>query len=325
MPLIQYKKMNLRKPTLAMIARARKILNDYAAKGYTLTVRQLHYAFVSKDIYANTMENYDRLGDIVAKGRLCGFIDWDHIEDRTRNLSIRSHFESPNDVIQAAFRSYRKDRWRTQEYRPEVWIEKDALSGVFERVCNKWDVPLFACRGYTSLSEAWAASQRLLAYEDEGYIPVILHFGDHDPSGIDMTRDIRDRLSTFGLDLDVNRLALNMDQVDQYQPPPNPAKPKDSRFRSYRLQFGTRSWELDALEPDVLIALVEKAILEFRDPDKWLDTTEEEIGDRALLKTTSNHWGDVAGFLKKKMPKRTEAYERALRDDKVYEHELTGE
>lgn len=325
MPHIKYKDIRMKTATLTLIAQANKILLAYAAKGYTLTVRQLHYAFVSRDMYSNTVENYNKLGTAIANGRLCGLIDWDHIEDRTRNLERKPHFDATTDVIDTAFRIYHIDRWTGQSHRPEVWIEKEALAGIFERVCNKWDVPYFACRGYTSLSEMWSAARRLSAYEDEGYTPVILHFGDHDPSGIDMTRDIRDRLELLRMPLEVNRLALNMDQVDQYDPPPNPAKQTDARFRSYSLNYGDLSWELDALEPEVLSALVEGAINEFRDPDIWLKTTEREIEDRALLKGAAEHWGDTAKFLKKSHSKAIKGYDRALRRDKVYDHELTGE
>lgn len=83
---------------------------------------------------------------------------------------------------------------------------------------------------------------------------VILHLGDHDPSGIDMTRDISDRLELFGADVEVKRIALNWDQIDEFTPPPNPAKLSDSRAGAYIAEYGDESWELDALEPTLKAA-----------------------------------------------------------------------
>lgn len=134
-------------------------------------------------------------------------------------------WDDPADWIRSGARQFAIDKWATQPYRLEVWIEKDALAGVFRRVCSELQVPYFSCRGYTSQSEMWEAAQRLARWEQAGQTPIVFHFGDHDPSGIDMTRDIKDRLDLFGASgachIDLRRLALNMDQVEQYSPPPN--------------------------------------------------------------------------------------------------------
>jgi len=157
--------------------------------------------------------------------------------------------------VDACARQFRIDKWATQPRRIEVWIEKDALVGVIEGVCTELDVPYFSCRGYTSQSEMWVGAQRLAAHWRKAkQNPLILHFGDHDPSGIDMTRDIQARLQEFsfgtaGHPLELRRLALNMDQVELYGPPPNPAKLTDSRCEAYMEEHGNESWELDALEP----------------------------------------------------------------------------
>jgi len=322
MPKIPYKTFKLRPDTYAAIDKANEILEDYAARGYDLTLRQLYYQFVARDLLANTVQSYNRLGDIIDKGRLMGLIDWDHIVDRTRNLKSRSSFTDPGDVIRAADYSYHLSRWAGQDYRVEVWVEKEALIGIFARVCSRWDVPYFACRGYTSQSEMWRAARRLNSYENEGWTPVILHFGDMDPSGVDMTRDIEDRLAMFRCQVDVKRLALNMDQVEKYKPPPNPAKTTDARFRSYLLVYGSESWELDALDPDVLAALVEDAVNGFRDPQKWSTTVEREIEDRALLKTAAQEWSDVSDHLVDNHEDRIEDNKDSLKKD--YEFELVA-
>lgn len=290
---------------LAMVKQANIIIAAYQRQGFDLTLRQLYYQFVSRDLLPNTMQSYKRLGDIVVDGRLAGLIDWDAIVDRTRNLESLAHWSRPENIVEAVSEQFRIDKWARQPHRIEVWIEKEALAGVFERVCEELDVPYFCCRGYTSVSEMWAAGQRLQKYYAKGLrrgghkqTPVILHFGDHDPSGIDMTRDIVDRLKMFaGFSIGVERLALNMDQVEQYGPPPNPAKTTDSRYASYIQIHGEESWELDALEPSVLAALVREAVGKFRDDDLWAEDEQEELDGRAQLARIANRFDDVTSFL----------------------------
>lgn len=299
MPVQQFQSFKFRPDTLTMITRANTIIADYQAQGYQLTLRQLYYQFVSRDLLENTERNYKKLGGIISDARLAGLIDWDAIEDRTRNLRGLSHWEDPAHIIESAHASFRIDKWENQPNRVEVWVEKDALVGVLERVCNEYDVSYFACRGYVSQSEMYAAAQRLAGYIDGGQDVYILHLGDHDPSGIDMTRDIRDRLDLFleGLGVDVNRLALNWEQIQIYQPPPNPAKATDARFDGYQQLFGNESWELDALEPNVISRLIEAQLMALRDERLWEEKLEEERHHKLLLEQVSDRWEDVAQFL----------------------------
>lgn len=203
----------------------------------------------------------------------------------------------PAEIIHTAAKQFLTDKWATQKYRVEVWIEKEALAGVFERVCNSLDVPFFCCRGYTSQSEMWVAAQRLIRHTEAGQYAYILHFGDHDPSGIDMTRDIRDRLALFECDMELERMALNMDQVEQYKPPPNPAKETDSRFTGYIRRFGDESWELDALEPQLLADLVRRRVRELIEAVPWNKAVNAEKKQRQLLEKVSTRWQEVATML----------------------------
>lgn len=264
---------NFKDASLAIIDAANKIIDEYKEQGFVLTLRQLYYQFVARDMVPNTMRSYKRLGSIINDGRLAGYIDWDAIEDRTRNLEKNFHFRDPRNAIEVIRDQYEIDMWENQEQRVEVWIEKEALVGVIEQTCNELDVPYFACRGYVSQSEQWRAGIRARArYILHDQQTVILHFGDHDPSGIDMTRDNEHRLRMFaghrGKPI-VERLALNMDQVKEYNPPPNPAKMTDSRFDGYVAEYGYESWELDALEPRVITELITTHVKKHRDPDLW--------------------------------------------------------
>lgn len=298
MPKIAYISKRFHASSQAIILAANHIIEEYNRAGYSLTLRQLYYQFVARDLIPNTQQDYKRLGKIINDARLAGLIDWYAIEDRTRNLKGIGHWNSPFDIIHNAASGYRIDKWQDQKYRAEVWIEKEALAGVFERVCYELDVPYLSCRGYTSQSEMWAAAQRLIEYQDDGQIPVILYFGDHDPSGIDMTRDIVERLHLFDVDaLLLRRLALNMDQVEEYQPPPNPAKTTDSRYRSYIRKYGRDSWELDALEPKLLASLVETEVNSFIDEDLWFRLVERERIERDQLNKVADDWDNVVDFI----------------------------
>ncbi len=286
MPKIRYVPKRFSVGSTLLIEQANTIIREYQKQGYDLTLRQLYYQFVSRDIISNKQTEYKRLGSIINDARLAGLIDWDTIVDRTRNMVSNSHWDGPKEIVASCARQFQIEKWANQNNRVEVWIEKDALVGVIEGVCRRNDVGFFSCRGYTSQSEMWSASQRLLGYTGTGQDVTIIHLGDHDPSGIDMTRDIRDRLAMFmeGDAATVNRIALNMNQIDKYDPPPNPTKLTDSRAAGYLKKFGNESWELDALEPAMLEALIEETILQYKDEDLWEKMIRKEKRHIASLK-----------------------------------------
>jgi len=298
MPRQKYIEKKLRKSSMEVIDRANEIIEIFQGLGFDLTLRQLYYQFVSRNWLTNTEKSYDRLGNIISDGRLLGLVDWSAIVDRTRNLVTPSSWSSPRSILRSCSTSFAMDAWKDQEYRPEVWVEKDALIGVFGSVCDELRIPYFACRGYSSQSEMWSAGQRLLGHIENEQKPVIFHFGDHDPSGIDMSRDIADRLKLFiGESADVRRIALNMSQVNQYNPPPNPAKTTDIRYASYLENFGDESWELDALDPQVLVNLVRTQITMIIDQQAFDDVLEEEQDVRRLLGSAADRWEDVTQLL----------------------------
>lgn len=302
MPKICYTPKKFSPDSLAIITKANEILLRYAAEGFDLTLRQLYYQFVSQAIIANKDTEYKRLGSIVNDARLAGLIDWNHITDRTRNLRQNAHWDSPNSIVEACASQFRLDRWDTQPEYVEVWVEKDALVGVIEAAAKPLDVPFFSCRGYTSQSEMWVASQRLLQKIREDKKVTVIHLGDHDPSGIDMSRDITDRIGLFlqhedwSYGFTLNRIALNMPQIEQYNPPPNPAKITDSRSDSYIEKFGTESWELDALEPTVMVALIQEEIKAHMDKLAWDAAVMQENECKEELTEVSQNWvGAVRG------------------------------
>lgn len=295
---MKYAHKRLSSEKLTVIAQANVIIDDFRARGYQLTLRQLYYQFVSKDWIPNSDRSYKRLGDCVADGRMAGLIDWSAITDRLRKQRDLTHWSNPREIIKACASQFRIEKWRTQPKRVEVWVEKDALSDVVAKACEPLDVPYFVCRGYTSVSAMWESGNgRVREWQANGQQPVILHLGDHDPSGIDMSRDIAERLEMFAqAPIEFHRIALNMDQVDEYSPPPNPAKLSDARAEHYISQYGPSSWELDALDPDMLRKLITDHVLVHRDDVLWQTAKRKEAEMRSALGTIADNWRDVAGY-----------------------------
>ncbi len=288
-----------RRSSLEIIEQANKIINEYQLQGFTLTLRQLYYQFVSRDMLENKQQEYKRLGQIVSDARLAGLIDWNAIEDRTRFLRRSSSWSTPSSIIDSAAYSYREDLWADQPAYMEVWIEKDALIGVIEPICNRLRIPFFACRGYASQSELYEAGRRLAGRAGDDKRVVVIHLGDHDPSGIDMTRDITDRVLMFagGHDVDVRRVALNFDQIERYSPPPNPAKDTDSRHAAYVEQYGESSWELDALDPSVISDLIREQVDAERDHDAWDEALRQEEKGRTHLLAFAQRYDELSAYI----------------------------
>lgn len=285
---ISYIEKNLRIKSLEIINQANNIIEAYLAEDLDLTLRQLYYQFVARGFLENNQANYDLLSRTISDGRLCGLVDWDAIVDRTRNRKGNTHWDNPGQIIRAASYGFMLNHWENQDYYVEVWIEKEALVGVISLICNKIDVSYFACRGYVSQSEMHKASKRLKEYKN----PIIIHLGDHDPSGIDMTRDImyRQQEVFFADHVRVERVALNMNQVEEFNPPPNPAKLTDTRCGSYISKYGYESWELDALDPHYLRNLIEKSVLKYRDEDIYQKVLEKEKEYKQILEKVEQNW-----------------------------------
>lgn len=282
--------------SLLLIQNANEIIDEYQAQGFDLTLRQLYYQMVARDLIPNKQTEYKRVGSIINNARLAGLVDWNAIVDRTRSVRSNPHWTTPKSILHSAAYSYLEDRWENQAWRPEVWIEKDALIGVISNICEEYDVPYFSCRGYVSQSAMWQAGHgRLQANNSKGQTTLIIHLGDHDPSGIDMTRDIDERLELFAGwgKHDIRRVALNMDQINTFKPPPNPAKVTDSRAKAYIAEFGYDSWELDALDPKVLINLIQSTLDDIIDPDKWLETEQRIAGHKKTLEAIADNYEEL--------------------------------
>lgn len=306
---------------LALLDKIITIVQDYSSQGLRLTLRQLYYQLVSKDLIPNKKEEYDRVGNIVSRARLGGQLDWDAIEDRVRRPERPPEFDSLDDLVEAAFASFRLPRLKGQKRYVELWVEKDALAGVLAPIAHRYHITMMVNRGYSSTSAMRESGLRVREQckaidVDEA---VILYLGDLDPSGEDMVRDIDERLNQFvngglicefsagrpyrggdvnvestddhllrlspRIDVLVRKIALTPQQVEEFDPPPNPAKVTDSRAAKYIEEHGTSSWEVDALPPPDLRDIIEGKLELLLDMDLMDKVKEQENDEKKRLRT----------------------------------------
>jgi len=249
-----------------------------------LTLRQLYYRLVSKHLFSNTINSYKRLSRLMVRARETRDVPVNCLEDRSRRILGRGDtgYNSAEDFLkqrfanlQSSWKSFNMPRWDDQPVYLVVSLEKDALSRLVSDIANRYAVRTFPTRGYPSFTYV----QNMASYirnrlKDKP--TVVLYFGDFDPSGIDIERDLTDRLAKYDAgDFSVQRVALNSDQIEQYKLPPMPVKKSDARAERFVEEYGNMTVELDALEPTVLKNLVQQAILSHIDLRNWKKRQEE--------------------------------------------------
>lgn len=247
-------------------------VEKYAAMGLTLTLRQLYYQLVTVNAVDNNRKSYEKIIQIVKHARNAGLIDWDHIHDPSRNLTGRNlaSDEDPVGFMSRSVNSFNIDWLPDQKVRPFVFVEKNALVQIVARAAMPFGVDVFAMKGYLSTSAAHDMAQHFKYYSEEmGQKVVIVAMSDHDPSGWNLSEEVVERWNDlYKAGVEVRRVALTMEQIEEYNPPPFPAKMKDSRYSGYVERHGTSdAWELDALNPQVLDALIKSELEPLVDPD----------------------------------------------------------
>jgi len=254
------------------------IVDHFLQQGIKLTNRQLFYQLVARDLIPNAEAVYKRICKFLTDLRYAGLIDWDAIEDRGRVPSMPSEWDNIRELVESAVHSYRLPRWADQEYYVELFCEKQALESVFKPIADKYHIYFGYNKGYSSAVTVYDLAKRIIGKIQDGKRVIVFYFGDHDASGLDMVRDVRERIDEFltkGNDsypsdaVEIVHVGLTMEQVKKYSPPPNPAKKSDPRSRKYMQRFGGNSWELDSLPPNVLIGLAENAIRAHLDMVKY--------------------------------------------------------
>jgi len=275
--------------TAKVIEQANEIMAEYEDR---MTLRQLHYQFVARDLYENTQQNYKKLGDILRNARMAGRVDWEDLEDRGRRLiGWGGGYSSPSAAIRGTAHGYSEDMWTTQPVMVEIWTEKDALSSIISDPAYEYSLNYFASKGYPSITALKKAADRFKRYANRDQEILILFLSDHDPEGIDMLRNLKDTMNTMGVtNLTVKRIGLTMEQILALNPPPSIAKESSSRLAMYENQTGTReAWELDALPAQFLKDLISEEIEQIVDHDAMeLRKQESEVNRRLLIRISEN-------------------------------------
>ena len=255
-----------------------------------LTLRQLYYRLVSKHLFPNTINCYKRLSRVMVKAREQGDVPVNCLEDRSRRILGRGDtgYASAEEFLRRriaglkeSYKEFTMPMWDDQPNYVLVSLEKDALSRLVSDIANQYSVRTFPTRGYPSFTYV----NRMATYirnrlKDKP--TVVLYFGDFDPSGIDIERDLDDRLTKYDAgDFKVRRVALTKDQIEQYSLPPMPVKRSDARSEGFMESYGDQSVELDALDPNTLKFMVAQSIAGNIDLDLWRKK-EERIEDLKL-------------------------------------------
>ncbi len=243
-----------------------------------ITLRQLYYRLVSRLLIPNTINNYKRLSRIMVKARENGDVPVNCLEDRSRRVlgrgdmgynSAEEYLKKKITTLQTSWKSFTMPMWDDQPKNVMISLEKDALSRIVSREANRFSVRTFPTRGYPSFSFVQEMS-RYITNQLGGKPTVVLYFGDFDPSGVDIERDLSKRLEKYGAkDFTVQRIALTDDQIKKYNLPPMPVKMSDARAGSFLEEHGDRAVELDALDPNLLQTTVRKAIVKNINMRKW--------------------------------------------------------
>lgn len=287
--------MSFRTKSIERLRAAIEVLTEH----HHMTVRQVYYQLVARQIIENSRSAYQAISKLLVKARQDGLIAWGWIEDRLRRPRTVSMWSNLSDFAETAKRAYKRDVWATQPNYIEVWLEKDALSGIFENVLATYGITLNVGRGFdgwTSIKDAalryelkasreTATIEELSAkrYKQKNRQVTILYFGDFDPSGEDMARSLKERIAFFGVYPKLIKCALTKDDIERYKLPPDFAKKTDSRAKKFIAKHGDVSVELDALPVNVLRERLISEIENIMDMEELQSVFEIEAQEKKRL------------------------------------------
>jgi len=292
----------MRQATLELVQASKNVLAEYSQQ---ITLRQLYYRLVAALVIENTTASYARLITAMTTAREQGLIDPQVFVDLTRQSRAPNCYDDLETFMRVVENAYTRDPWQTQPSYVEVWVEKEALATVFKPVCEELLTRLVVCRGYISISALVESTLRLREHLDREKQIHVLYFGDHDPSGKDIPRVIRQGLRRWGIRYDISDdletedamergssliqhfriVALNEDQIEEHDLPPMPAKRTDSRAAGFLERHGDEAVELDALPPNVLSEMIREYITDLIvDPGAWEEEKDREAQDRRKLR-----------------------------------------
>ena len=269
----------MQKQSLELLTQVQKIINSY---DFALTLRQIYYQLVAKQIIPNEQRYYKKLSRLCVAGRDEGILPEEGFADRLREVDKLGSWLNLNEFMQTVKRSYRKDKWQNQDSYLEIWTEKDALRSVLTEITYKYDVALMVARGQLSRTEVYRTAER---YRDKTNKECYLYYcGDFDPSGLSIYDSIKKRVMDFGVSINFERIALTQEQIRKYQLPSDPAKQSDPNYNKFVSIYGSDMVvELDSLPPDVLRKIIEDCILQNIDEGYLAQSLRREENEKDKL------------------------------------------
>lgn len=277
--------------TLALRAAILAVLETYTA----LNVRGLCYVLESQQVIHKTEADFDKVERLVVALRRDGTIPYDKISEGHRERHALHTYESIGQFLGTVKNGYRRDVWGTQPYHVEVWSEKNGLSNAIRPVCDTYRVPYVPTKGQPSLTLLYNSAQEMMASEKPTRL---LYVGDHDATGVNISRVIEDELHEFGVDVILHRVAVTPEQIATYHLPTRPGKQSDNKHAAFVAAYGPACVEVDALQvvsQDLLPSLIRQAIEPLIDWDVWNETAVAEERDYTRLGSIANQVEDLYG------------------------------
>jgi len=273
----------MQKQSLELLIQVKEIIESY---DFPLTLRQIYYQLVAKQIIPNQQKYYMKLSRLCVIGRDESILPEGAFADRLRQVDKPSSWFNLPDYMRTVKQSYRKDKWQEQDAYIEIWTEKDALRGVLTKVTYSYDVPLMVVRGQVSRTAIYESYERFAEKIDEGKSCYLYYAGDFDPSGMSIYHSLVERIKGHGdagQYVTFKRIALTPEQIKEYRLPSDPAKQADPNYRRFVSEYGDNVVELDSLPPDVLRDIVEHCIAEHIDRELLIQVEETETKERGRL------------------------------------------
>ena len=269
--------------------RAEKVLAvaDEMRNYWPLTLRQIYYQLIAKGFIENNRSQYTMLSTLVKWMRIDEMLPWEALEDRTRKITDKRGFTNVdsfvNQELDYFLEGYTRCLIQGQSSHIEVWAEKEALLRIFEKTVNPYCIRVVICKGYDSVTFIEQFYRRAETAIMKGQQPIVLYFGDLDPSGVQMfeatIETLENEMGLWGVEY--KRVALNPEHIKQYNliSNPNAAKTSDPRYHNYVGRFGNIAVELDALHPEELQKMIRNSIEAEVDMDLFENQKEQEEND----------------------------------------------
>jgi len=270
--------------TKAEVEAVREAAREELRAAHPMTLRQVHYRLVSRsDVnHPNTIQAYQKLSKWLRDDRLNNIVPWSWMEDRMRVARGWNGWAGLEGFVEDVRDNYYRDPWQDQSGYVEVWLEKDALSGVFMDVLGEYRATLNVGRGYDGWTSIKRAADRYRGRGQEGIKTTVLYFGDFDPSGEDMHRSLEERLMELGAFPELPKVALTYEDAQIL--PPNFTKVTDTRRAAFVAQYGDVAVELDALPVDELRERIRTSVEAHMDMDALEESRRIQDEERTRLR-----------------------------------------